>query len=344
MMTKELNTLSLNISEEDYRALDAYSYSKLSTFIKTGFSKIKYLDEKKESKSLIFGSVLDTLMTEGEEAFQRKFLVYDEPVVSSTIYNIVWNIFKDYSSQYIKLEQIPMESVIPYLSNYYTNRKEETRYLTLLKEGATLYDYFWLSLDKKVIDVAMYEEACKSMQTLKESNVTRYYFAKDDPFDNVKRYYQLKFTGEFDNIPIKCMLDLILVDYTNKTIQLCDLKTTHNDEYKFYESFLKFNYYIQAQLYTEIIKQNLEKDSFFKDFRILPFKFIVINPEELNPLIWEYDDNFCITSKMYGKNSQIKCLSWREVLKELDYYIKCSPQYPLNINPINSITEWLNKQ
>ncbi len=45
---------------------------------------------------------------------------------------------------------------------------------------------------------------------------------------------------------------------------------------------------IQARLYWRLIKQNIEQDEFFKDFTLLPYKFIVVNRVNLQPQVWDF--------------------------------------------------------
>ena len=41
-------------------------------------------------------------------------------------------------------------------------------------------------------------------------------------------------------------------------------------------------------LYWRIIKANLMQDSYFKDFTLENYRFIVVNKESLTPLVWEF--------------------------------------------------------
>ena len=71
------------------------------------------------------------------------------------------------------------------------------------------------------------------------------------------------------------MADLIIIDHNNKLIIPCDLKTSSKDEYNFHHSFIDWSYFEQAQLYWYIIRQNLDKDEYFKElgfFEILQDK------------------------------------------------------------------------
>jgi len=135
---------------------------------------------------------------------------------------------------------------------------------------------------------------------------------------------------------------LIIVDYENKVIYPYDLKTSGHPEHQFYKSFIAWNYSIQAQLYYELIKQNIEKDDYFKDFKIADYQFIVICNSTRNPLVWEFKGTKAITDCEYG---EYKLPNWRKLATELWYYLSEKPRVPIGIklDEPNDIIEWLNK-
>ena len=137
---------------------------------------------------------------------------------------------------------------------------------------------------------------------------------------------------------------LIIVDHKNKVIIPCDLKTSSKKEWKFHKSFIEWNYWIQAQLYWYIIKQNLEKDEIYKNYELLNYRFIVVSRNSKKPLVWEYTDTKATTDCFYGKNNQYICRNWREIVQELNYYLNSKPEYPIGITDINDIKEWLNNE
>ncbi len=106
--------------------------------------------------------------------------------------------------------------------------------------------------------------------------------------DDSEGLNQLKFSLDYNGTLIRCMFDRIIVDHYNKTVQPIDLKTTGKAEEKFEDSVLHWNYYIQANMYTYILAHILSSDEYYKDFTILPFKFIVINKFTRTPIIWKY--------------------------------------------------------
>ena len=71
MLTKEFKAISWLVPESEYREDKALSYSTLSTYEKGGFYAISTLSEKKESPSLLLGSIVDCIITDGENAFNE---------------------------------------------------------------------------------------------------------------------------------------------------------------------------------------------------------------------------------------------------------------------------------
>ena len=69
-MRKSLKELSWNVSEEEYRADSALSYSKLSQFFKNG-PKALISNEKIDTPALRAGSLVDCLLTCPEEFDDR---------------------------------------------------------------------------------------------------------------------------------------------------------------------------------------------------------------------------------------------------------------------------------
>ena len=73
-MRKSLKDISWQVDEETYRADEAYSYSTIAKFHREGFEKLSSLYDKVDSPSLLFGSMVDTLLTDGQEAFDNRLM------------------------------------------------------------------------------------------------------------------------------------------------------------------------------------------------------------------------------------------------------------------------------
>ena len=109
---KSLKDISWICEESEYRADPAYSYSTLAKFDREGFEKINTLFDKVESPSLLFGSCVDTLLTDGQEAFDDRFFVADFPEIADNVKKIVETIFKEFSDKYFTLDKVPDKDII----------------------------------------------------------------------------------------------------------------------------------------------------------------------------------------------------------------------------------------
>lgn len=346
-MNKTLYDISWQVDEDEYRADSAYSYSTIARFNRDGFDNIDKLFDKVETTSLLFGSMVDTLLTDGQEEFDKRFLVAEFPSTPDTIIRIVKELFNNYGGPYRSIISIPDTIVIQVASKfeYQNNWKPETRAKVIKEKGADYYNLLFLSLDKTIIPTSEYQEVVECVSILQNDDMSKWYFAPNNPFvPEIERFYQLKFKGEWEGINLRCMADLIIVDHKNKTIIPCDLKTSYKKEWNFHKSFIEWNYWIQAQLYWYIIRQNLDKDDFYKDYTLLDYRFIVISKGSKNPLVWDYPDTTAIKDLTYGKNNQFICKNWRGIVKELDYYLSNKPRYPKKVKNINDIKSWLNNE
>lgn len=346
MNMKSLYDISWQCDEETYRADPAYSYSTIARFNREGFNNIDKLFDKLETPSLLFGSMVDTLLTDGQEEFNNRFVVAQFPNISSTVAKIVQDIFREFSPTHRRLVDIPDSEIIMRASSfgYYPNWKPETRARVIKEQGAEYYDKLFLAIDKTLVTEEDYIKAENCVEKLKTHPFTKWYFEENNPFDpSIERFYQLKFKGEYGNIPLRCMADLIIVDHNRKIIIPCDLKTSSKKEWDFYKSFIEWNYWIQAQLYWYIIRQNLDKDEVYKDYKLLDYRFIVISAGSKKPLVWEYPDTQVTVEINYGKKDQYHCKNWREIVKELHYYLTKMPEYPVGISEVNNLKTWLNK-
>ena len=102
---------------------------------------------------------------------------------------------------------------------------------------------------------------------------------------------------------------------------------------------------IQARLYWAIIRQNMDKDEYFKDFKLLDYDFIVVNRRTLTPLVWTCPFTQTQDTLKFGKNGQIEMRSPFVIGEELSSYLTSRPKVPMGISETgpNDLREWLNK-
>lgn len=208
--TKTLYDISWQVTEEEYRADPAYSYSTIAKFTREGFSKLNKLFDKVESSSLTFGSMVDTLLTDGQEAFDNLFLVATFPNISDNLVNISKYLYTNYGSKYKNIESIP-DSILKRVGkeyDYYAADKYADYRVKKIKESCKeYYNLLFLAEGKTVVSSEEYQNTLESIEALKTDPYTKWYFETDNPFDGIKRYYQLKFKGEYEGIPLRIMAD-----------------------------------------------------------------------------------------------------------------------------------------
>lgn len=349
MREKSLKDISWQVPEETYREDPALSYSALATYERGGFNCLESLYDRKETPSLTFGSAVDAIITGGEEEFNSKFIVADFPDIPDTVVKIVKDCFAEFHITHRNLTDIPDVEIIGRAANYnyQNNWKPETRAKVIKEKGEEYYNLLFLAEGKTILSNDVYNEVLASVRALRESPSTEYCFRPDNPFDDsVERLYQLKFKATLGGTDYRCMADLLIVDYANKIIYPKDLKTSSHYEWDFYRSFIDWNYQIQARLYWRIIRDNLDRDPYFKDFTLADYEFIVVNKLTLTPLVWKFRDTTTRGTIVVGKPAHpIELRDPEDIGDELKIYLAERPQVPFGIviGGSNDLTTWLNK-
>lgn len=340
---KSLKDISWQVEESVYRQDSAYSYSTIAKFEREGFNNLGTLFQKVESPSLLFGSCVDTLITGSQEEFDSLYFVADFPEISDKQRVVVESIFSitKGNTAWDKIDAGVFETAL-IVKEYQPNWRMETRVKVIREIGKEYYDLLTLAGDKKIISQRLYQDVLSCVEALRTSESTKFYFEPNNPFDDsIERLYQLKFRGEYEGIPLRGMMDLAVVDHKNKIIYPVDLKTSFKKEWDFPKSFIEWMYFIQAQLYSELLRQNIAGDDYFKDFKIANYRFIVISNGSRVPLVWEFKQTFSITDIKLGDRY---FRNWRKIVRELDYYLKYNPKVPIGIHAVkpNSIEDYFN--
>lgn len=337
---KELKDIAWNITEEQYRADPALSYSTLARYEREGFNNLDHLFDHISSPSLTLGSCVDTLITGSQEEFDKLFYVADIPSIGDKEKAIADNLFNKYGSQYSSMVDIPQEDILTTANElaFQKNWRDDTRVKVLRDRCSIYYAVKANAGDRTVVDLDTYYKVMAMVKALKESHSTHGYFADNDEMSPVRRYYQLKFKARLDGVDYRCMADELLVIYDEKKIIPIDLKTSSSKEWDFQHSFCKWDYMIQARLYWLIIKTNLMNDDYFKDFTLEDYRFIVVNRDSLKPLVWEFP-----LTKTKGTLVDEEGKEYRDPLeigKELRGYLDLKPLVPngIDIDGVNTIT------
>ena len=285
--------LSKSFSEIQYRELAIPSYSLMSDYERNGIRALfKQRDE--ETDSLLFGSAVDCLLTEGREMFESKFACTEVKISGKQkeIIDAIAEYHIDDKSESIDDTTIDDWDKAFCQTQFYPNRSYKSKFSMFLndegkikEEYAEYYRLKQMSRTKKILNKEMYDDVLRTVNELKYNKLTGPYFS-DSIEGSIEKYYQLKFVETINNRQYKCMVDLLIVDHENKRIIPIDLKTTSKEEYEFPESFLQWRYDIQARLYYRLINCAIIHSKEFCNYTVENYRFIVINKKNLQPLIW----------------------------------------------------------
>ena len=326
---KSLADLALNITEEEYRSDPALSYSRLSQFFKNGPKALIY-NEKIDTSSLRFGSLVDCILTASEE-FDDKFYVADIDRFSDTFRKMTEDIFANHNN----LESISdTPNLLEYIGDWQPRWGEKAKIDAVVKGCSDYYTVLKYSTGKIVISPQEFSEASQCVQTLKTHPFTYQIFECNE---DEEIFYQLKFKTEILGVNCRCMFDIIKVNHKNKTVEPLDLKTSGHPEEDFEKSFISWNYWCQSGLYSDMLRKIMMSDKTFVGYDLLPFKFVVINKNNLTPLIWSVGDYGVLQSEIKEKLgvtylSLLKDANWHLQNGKFDYSRK---SYENNgVNPI----------
>jgi hypothetical protein len=280
-MINKFKKLFLDISEKEYRAIDALSYSMLSSFAKEGPSSL--IKKQKDASYFKFGRLTETLLFDRESFSNDFFMLLTDIPTASTL-----ELANSVNKTYPELEIGNVGVVL-----------DEARKLGLwskIKDEATLIkrfnnDSFWnyvtsLQLQEKgktIIDTKDYASAMAKVINIQNNKFTKDFFSEKH-MKNV--LVQLKGLTEIKGIPFKGMFDLIELDIENKIIKPFDFKTGKERAEDFERNFYAFKYYLQGGAYTEILKKII-KGTEFEDWTIDQFTFIYINSGQENAPIFK---------------------------------------------------------
>jgi uncharacterized protein YegP (UPF0339 family) len=288
-------------------------------------------------------------MTGSEEEFNQNFMVAELTAPpSDTLVLIVKRLFDYFKDRYHSLKDIPNDDLLACIDDIQWNNHwlPATRVKKIKEDCAGYYGLLYLADGKTILSSATYADVVNTVDKLKSADSTRFYFEPNNAFDNtIERFYQLKFKSTFGNVDYRCMADLIIVFHDAKVVVPVDLKTSSKYEWDFYKSFLDWRYDIQARLYWRILRDNMDKDPYFKDFELANYNFIVANKRTLTPLVWKFESTKTTGDLCLGKNNNIILRDPFTIGEELNGYLINRPVAPNGIELIkpNSIEDWINK-
>ena len=272
---------------KEYREITAPGYSILS---KLAFhpkaAKASMDREQKKTKSLDFGSLVDTLLTRPED-FESEYHIINAKVPSEGYMKLL--------TEYIRLRELYEEeagsldlfdkdtTILTARSNvaFQSNWKDATIIEKFKEECKSYLDEYEAAEGKIIMSSFDNERANVLSYNAKTNAFTAKYFT---PAEGIEIHYQVPIIfktpkGEL----IKSLLDILYIDHNNKTIQPSDIKTFSDN---FLKNYYSYRYYYQGGIYT-FAAQAYAIEHGLEDYTILPFEFLTLDTSGFeNPTIY----------------------------------------------------------
>ena len=268
-----------------------------------------YFEEKKH---FLIGDGVDMQLTRPIEEFNQKFHISNlQNKPSDTIKSIVNQVYDLVKEEVGELAEkgVLRDHTSKILDscndhNYQPNWKTETR-IAKIVEAWEYWEDIKAAEGKVVLSQEENDLISQIVMSIRTNPTTSKY---SETSKDVEILNQLAIYFTYNNVDCKALLDRVIIDHKNKTVQPIDFKTMGDQTLYFPKSLRQRRYDIQAAFYTEALKYFIERDDkTLQDYKILPFKFIVestTNPG--NPLVFTCNQELLEIGKS-GRNAYNLC-------------------------------------
>lgn len=328
------------MTEEEYRKVNAISYSELSGVDKTPANLI--IEKKLDTDGIKFGSAVDTLLFDGEEKFNEKFIAMGSEVPTQIIKDIIDELYRITSGKNsLSDEKDLILSIANDLKFGAGNWKDETKINKVITSGEDYYNLLCRAEGKTILDGFMYDQVRNTCNTL----VTHPFSADkiNARDDDTEVIYQFPIFWKYLDYDCKSLLDILYIDHKSKTIYPRDLKTSFTHILGFIQTnYLKFRYYLQESFYTDAViywKNNIQTE--LKDYKVAPFEFIIISSQDYSrPLIYKGNQDSYELGKFGGIVDGRYRKGYKQLIEERAWYIKNEKySYPYEIYQSNGVVD-----
>jgi hypothetical protein len=319
-------------TEAQYRAVPMDSSSSIKDFSqdRKKYYKKYFLGEKiedKDSAAANMGKIVETLLME-PHLFDEKF--YMSSCASTptglmldfveALYRVTRDSADEHGVVTKEFDELTLEA---YALSGFKIKYDAVIGKFLNSDASIYYNEIRMVRTKNLIVVNSVEISIaeKIVEQLKTNSTT----APIVNLVNSSRYTiidQMKIEGySIDGLPLKSMLDKVIIDHDKKLITPYDLKCTWNVENFYEEYYLYRRAYIQAYLYyNAMLKLSDDKESEYYGYTVEYLKFIVCDSTNYyQPLIYTIDiddmldayQGFIHKGRTYpGVGSLIAALNW----------------------------------
>lgn len=274
------------ISEREYRSLKTHvNYSMIKVFYedRQRFVKEFILGEqidRKESLSLVMGSLIDCLVTD-RDRFDDKFCIVACTEPKGQMKDLADNLFRrtvmclEDGKVTLELSAL-LEQAIQDTKYDYTGTEVAFKGKTFDKivemfsgsDAELYYNEKRKNFGKTAVTVHNVEKAELIVNELRSNPFTTKYTVIEG--EDIEVHDQLPILFKYKELECKALVDRLIVDHKNQTVQPIDLKSSYDPD-GFGYSYLKHGYWIQAAHYDMAVSHWMED----MHYQLLPMKFLV---------------------------------------------------------------------
>lgn len=273
-----------------------------------------------------FGKRLDDFISLTKEEFNTKYLIVNN-TIEDDLFKLAQIVLRDVTINNAKLQfndakTINTLNAIAKNADLFKRIKlDESRIKKFnTNEFFEFLKFLELNLDKSFITPEEYSKLIDARASLFNHKSTKKYFNCGDDCEEI---YQLEINFKYKNRNVKTILDKIIINHNDETIEPLDLKSGSVDSYEFMKSFFNYKYYLQGGLYVKAIEEWI-KTSELAHYKILPFKFIFLPTYNLNnPKTFIFTNKWYEASwKGFSTNSGYKYRGIDELIDILIWHIE----------------------
>lgn len=345
----------------------------------------KQLELDKNEEAFTFGSLVDTILFTPDLIDSRFYVAEVSKIPTGELEKIVKYVYDTAENQkahkvVYEDDMLPEPEVVEVFRlsdlkdvileacekiEWNSRWKPETKVNKVIELGSEYYNLLAKAEGRKIITSELNFEALDIVKKLKQDKNLQKYFIDTNTTRNIFQLelYDKYISNDHYEVPLKCAIDILHIDEKNKTIQVCDFKTSHS-AYNFIQSIKQFGYCDQLSFYTFMVQNALQNNIFMEqhgldrmtDWKILEPVNVVIDEHDKIPYLYEYDwrdieisrrgNSEYLFSLYQTTNHTTKIKKgWQELLEEICWHIQNDQwDYPvefyktgkLKVNLINS--------
>ena len=301
----------------DYKTISALNQSTLKQILISPQAYVKAKERQlarieSSERHFIFGSLVDMMLTESKEDFDKKYAVIPDDIgVTEVVDRIIKGIYDDvsYLVEEKTLEDYKNE-ILEYCKyeQYQPRWKDETRINKIIEQGSKYFDILKESGTRSIITETEYANAVNCVMALRTDKYTSKYCQKKSSNPNIEIINKHVVVFDYQGLEFKGELDRVIINHEEKTILPIDFKTTSKSVLNFESSFWHFRYDFQAAVYSlglSLDKSERMQKYYADGYSFKPMLYIVVETFLNNPpMVFEISKT-AINTGLYGNIDQV---------------------------------------